>query len=63
MNKLESELYIQYPWLKIQTTVEEYVNPEYYNKIIKDYIFDDKTDLELFNEWLEPLLKKKILKS
>ncbi|AIK35305.1 ubiE/COQ5 methyltransferase family protein (plasmid) [Bacillus pseudomycoides] len=62
MNKLENELYIQYPWLKIQTTVEEYVNPEYYNKIIKDYIFDDKTDLELFNEWLAPLLKKENLK-
>lgn len=51
MNK-KNYLYKKYPWLKIVTTVEEYVNPEYYNTILKDYVFEQKTDLEHFKEWL-----------
>ncbi|KQU24364.1 hypothetical protein ASG61_20825 [Bacillus sp. Leaf75] len=62
MNKIGNELYLEYPWLNIHTTVEEYIKPDYYNRIIKDYIFDKKSDLELFIEWLEPLLQKKDLR-
>lgn len=43
----------KYPWLKITTTVEEYINPSYYNRILKDYIFNNKSDLEHFLNWLK----------
>ena len=37
-----------YPWLNIKNTMEEYVDPEYYNRLLRDYIFRGKTDLEIF---------------
>lgn len=40
-----------YPWLNINTTVEEYVEASYYNRILKEYIFNNKTDLEYFKDW------------
>ena len=57
------ELYKKYPWLRITTTVEEYINPQYYNDILKDYIFEEKTDLEHFKKWIEncKLEGKKVL--
>lgn len=62
MNK-KNYLYKKYPWLKIVTTVEEYINPEYYNTILKDYVFEQKTDLEHFKEWLNkvPIGNGKVL--
>lgn len=50
--KQKNDLYKKYHWLKITTTVEEYINPQYYNDILKDYVFEYKTDLEHFKEWL-----------
>lgn len=47
------ELLERYPWLKITTTIEEYINPQYYNEILKDYIFEEKTDLEYFRNWIK----------
>jgi SAM-dependent methyltransferase len=58
MKTLESNLFEQHPWLKIQTTVEEYVNPNYYNQIIKDYIFDNMSDIDLFSEWVDAVIKE-----
>lgn len=54
-----NKLYVEYPWLKITTTVEDYVEPNYYDRLLKDYIFRGKTDLEHFNEFLEKVNKKK----
>ena len=44
-----------YSWIKRRNVFEEYVEAEYYNKILKDYIFDKKTDIELFSEWLDTI--------
>ena len=39
----------------MNTTVEEYVEPIYYNKLLKDYTFLGKTDLQLFEEYLKTM--------
>lgn len=49
------DLKARYPWLSITTTVEEYVAPEYYDKLLKDYIFEGRTDLEIFEEYLQSI--------
>ena len=54
----KDQLLKRYPWLKIHTAVEEYVDPEYYNRILRDYIFDGKSDLALFEEALSALSDK-----
>lgn len=46
-------LYERYPWLRTVTTVEAYVNPEYYNKLLKDYVFLRKSDLVYFEDFLK----------
>jgi len=51
-------LYEKYPWLNISNSVEEYVTPKYYNKLLKDYIFSNKLDLELFEDYLKTNSKK-----
>jgi SAM-dependent methyltransferase len=61
INKKMSELYKKHPWLKITTTVEDYVAPEYYNKLLKDYIFLEKTDLQLFEEYFKNIPDKEKL--
>ena len=50
-------LYKKYPWLRIITTIESYVDPMYYNKILKDYVFSGKTDLTIFSDFLEKYKK------
>ena len=55
------ELHKRYPWLKVTTTVEDYVAPEYYDQLLKDYIFSWKTDLHLFEEYLEIIPNKDFL--
>jgi SAM-dependent methyltransferase len=55
-----SSLHTQYPWLKITTTVEDYVAPDYYDRLLKPYSFEGKTDLEYFASFLEKLQKKPI---
>jgi len=61
MNNELSKLYKNYPWLKITTTVEDYVKPDYYDYLLKDYIFKSKTDLQLFTEHLATLTDKNCL--
>jgi SAM-dependent methyltransferase len=46
-----------YPWLKITTKVEDYVSPDYYDKLLKEYSFNGKTDLDIFSQELESLNK------
>ncbi len=49
-------------WLRITTTIEDYVEPNYYNKLLKEYIFDKKTDLKIFEDEIKKNLNsKKIL--
>ena len=55
------KLYNKYPWLKITTTVEDYIAPEYYDRLLKDYIFSGKTDSQLFKEYLETISNKDIV--
>lgn len=52
------ELYEKYPWLKVTTTIEDYVAPKYYNQLLKSYIFLGKTDLQLFEKYLETIPNK-----
>jgi ubiquinone/menaquinone biosynthesis C-methylase UbiE len=40
-----------YPWLDRTTTVDEYLNPNYYDRILKEYVFEHRTDLEIFRDW------------
>ncbi len=49
---LDDSLKQKYPWLRVRTTVEEYVAPDYYDKLLKEYVFDGKTDLGIFREFL-----------
>ena len=58
MNNLV-KLYEKYPWLKIKTTVKEYVDPKYYNKILKPYIFDWKTDEDIFINSIQEIWENK----
>ncbi len=46
---------VEYDFLKKKNSVEEYVPPDYYNKLLKPYVFNGKTDLEIFNEFLESI--------
>lgn len=59
-NKI-SELYKKYPWLKVTTTVENYVDPAYYDRLLKDYVFSEETDLQLFEKYLEGINNKNSL--
>lgn len=45
----------KYDFLKKTNSVEEYVPPDYYNKLLKPYVFSGKTDLDIFREYLENL--------
>ncbi|MCL4363489.1 class I SAM-dependent methyltransferase [Candidatus Marsarchaeota archaeon] len=49
------DLQNKYPWLKVTNSLEEYVEPNYYNKILKDYIFDGKSDINIFEDFLKKI--------
>lgn len=51
LNKVK-ELRNKYPWLKITTKIEDYVEPDYYDKLLKEYSFDGKTDIDIFKKEL-----------
>ena len=40
----------KYPWLSITMPREAYLKPDYYSHILKEYIFDGKSDLEFLKE-------------
>jgi len=43
----------KYPWLSITTTLDKYIEPDYYDKILKNYIFNGKHDLDFLKEAVE----------
>lgn len=45
----------QYGFLRKVNTVEEYVPPDYYNNLLKPYVFGGKTDLEIFEDYLNEI--------
>ncbi len=48
----------KYPWLKYYSkNVSDYIPPEYYNDLLKDYVFDNLTDLEYFKKYLSKNIK------
>ncbi len=48
----------KYPFLIISENISEYLDPNYYNEILKDYIFNGISDLEIFNNWFTENLNK-----
>lgn len=53
MNKQKYINYLKkYPWLEKYNTVEEYIQPDYYNSILKNYSFEKKDDLKYFREYV-----------
>ena len=58
------ELRKRYPWLKKTTSIEEYIEPDYYDYLLRDYIFEGKSDLNHFRNFLSFFLrhnKKKVV--
>lgn len=53
----------KYPFLKITNSIAEYIEPNYYDELLKAYIFGGKTDLDLFREYVSSLdtLPKNVL--
>lgn len=45
----------KYPWLKIVNTVEDYIEPNYYDRLLKNYVFEGKSDLNHFESYLQNL--------
>jgi SAM-dependent methyltransferase len=48
--KKNVDYFLKYPWLEKYNTVEEYIQPDYYDSILKNYSFQEKDDLEYFKE-------------
>ncbi|MBI2053822.1 MAG: class I SAM-dependent methyltransferase [Candidatus Staskawiczbacteria bacterium] len=46
-----TDYFKKYPWLEKYNTVEEYIQPDYYDSILKNYSFQKKDDLEYFQEY------------
>ncbi len=53
----------KYSWLNTITTIENYVEPQYYDRLLKDYVFLEKTDLQLFKEYIKTIPRKSCLDS
>ncbi|WP_040335384.1 class I SAM-dependent methyltransferase [Candidatus Magnetobacterium casense] len=44
----------KYPWLKIYSgSIEKYIQPDYYNRLLKEYNFSKKSDIDYFNSFLK----------
>lgn len=43
----------KFSWLNIYEGNNSYIDPKYYNKILKEYIFDNKTDLDILEIYLK----------
>jgi len=52
MSHDHDKLYSDYPWLKVSTTLEEYVEPDYYDQLLKPYVFDGLTDLDYLRRFV-----------
>ncbi len=51
----------QYPWLAKVNTVEDYLPPEYYQHLLKPYIFEGVSDLALLEKFLYDKKPSKVL--
>jgi len=50
----------KYPWLNIHSeSIEDYIPPDYYDNLLKDYVFLGKLDLDFFKSYLSENIKKK----
>jgi ubiquinone/menaquinone biosynthesis C-methylase UbiE len=47
------DLYSVHPWLRIHHKLEEYVAPEYYDRLLKPYVFEGLLDLEHLRRFVE----------
>jgi len=47
---MTNDLVKKYPWLSVTTTLEKYIDPDYYDKILKKYIFNGKHDLDFLKD-------------
>jgi len=45
-----SDLAEKYSWLSIVAPPEKYLRPDYYDRVLKDYIFEGKRDIEFLRE-------------
>lgn len=46
-------LRLRYPWLGVHISSTEYLGPDYYQKLLRPYVFGGRTDLQILREWLE----------
>lgn len=51
----------KYPWLSVSNSVEEYVSPDYYKKLLKKYSFNGISDLDYLKTYINDLKAKAIL--
>lgn len=51
-------LYQKYPWLRVTAVLEDYIAPDYYIRLLKEYIFESKKDFELFEEYIKKIDKR-----
>lgn len=48
-----STLAQKYPWIKHTNSVEEYLPPEYYKQLLRPYMFNGASDLQLLEKFLK----------
>ncbi len=51
------DLLLKYPWLKVNTTLEDYVRPDYYDILIKEYAAQKISDLDLLASFVKTITK------
>lgn len=50
-----SQLKKVYPWIGVTTTLERYIDPIYYDNILKAYVFDGEDDLSFLKNYLKQI--------
>ncbi len=56
-----STLTQKYPWLKHENSIEEYLPPEYYKQLLRQYTFNGASDLQLLENFLKNKTASNIL--
>lgn len=51
----------KYPWLSVSNSVEEYVSPDYYQKLLKEYSFEGISDVKYLETYISKLKPSTIL--
>jgi len=57
----QQKLVEAYPWLSISNSVEEYVEPAYYKRLLKEYSFNGRSDLEYLEDYVKGLNPTQVL--